>query len=305
MEVEVRMNQKYTILIIDDIPTNIRLAANTLKNEGYDVLISDNAEQGILVAELKQPDIILLDVFMPDIDGFEACYQLKHRDSTKNIPVIFLTSANDIEKITQGFKLGAVDYITKPFNNQELIARVKAMILLVESFRKNEEQMKIIHQQEKELMIQKEEFLKREIELKNNEIALITINFIQYKEKYLEMFKEIREAVKTCKTHQDQDAINKILNNFDKTIEDDSWKRIEHTFTQNNPLFLKTIIDKFPDLSPAEIKLAMFLRLNLSSKDIATFMGLTPDSVKVARSRLRKKLKLENDTNLVSFLLSI
>lgn len=116
--------QEHTILIIDDTPANLRLLTTYLQRPGINILSARNGQSGLQRAQYGQPDLILLDVLMPGIDGFETCRQLKADPQTTNIPVIFMTALSDNEYIIQGFQAGAVDYITKPIQVDELWARV-------------------------------------------------------------------------------------------------------------------------------------------------------------------------------------
>ena len=119
-----------TILIVDDMPNILQLLSNCLNHAGYKILIAQNGKKALKVAEAMQPDLILLDVMMPDLDGFATCRYLKTNSSTKDIPVIFMTALAQPEEKLQGFMLGAVDYITKPIEEQELLARVKTHVYL-------------------------------------------------------------------------------------------------------------------------------------------------------------------------------
>ncbi len=118
------------ILIIDDIAENIKVAANVLKKNNFNISYAKNGKAGIERAEKVHFDLILLDVMMPEMDGFEVCRRLKHNDKTKEIPVIFLTAKADEESLRKGFDAGGVDFITKPFKASELIARVNTHIQL-------------------------------------------------------------------------------------------------------------------------------------------------------------------------------
>ncbi|MEQ1638524.1 MAG: response regulator [Methylococcales bacterium] len=114
------------ILIVDDVVDNIRVAMNILKEGNYDFSFAHNGTEAIrLIFEESKPyDLILLDIMMPDMDGFAVCKKLKDTQATKDIPIIFLTAKVDVDSITEGFDLGGVDYITKPFHANELLARV-------------------------------------------------------------------------------------------------------------------------------------------------------------------------------------
>lgn len=114
-----------TILIVDDSPTNLNLLSGFIDSCGWKILIATHSIQAIKLAEIEQPDLILLDVMMPGIDGFETCKKLKINPQTHDIPVIFMTAlADKLEKV-RGLSIGAVDYITKPFQAEEVIARIK------------------------------------------------------------------------------------------------------------------------------------------------------------------------------------
>lgn len=123
-------NQQPAILIIDDNTTNLKLAMQQLRVYNYTILTARSGEDGIERAKLAQPNLILLDVQMPQIDGFETCRRLKADPQTSAIPVIFMTALNSIEYILQGFAAGGVDYIPKPFQLEELLARVNTHLTL-------------------------------------------------------------------------------------------------------------------------------------------------------------------------------
>jgi len=112
------------VLVVDDVQKNVQLLGKILTRENYDIAIATNGQEAIDVARELQPDIILLDVMMPEMDGFESCRILKSFPETKDIPIIFLTARTEKEDIVQGLKCGAVDYLTKPFNFEELKSRV-------------------------------------------------------------------------------------------------------------------------------------------------------------------------------------
>ena len=120
----INTSEKGVILIVDDNKAHIELLLNLLENAGFTVLMADNGERAVERAESALPDLILLDVLMPKIDGFETCRRLKTNPATQDIPVIFLTAlAQRIDRI-KGLNIGAVDYITKPLESEEVLARV-------------------------------------------------------------------------------------------------------------------------------------------------------------------------------------
>ncbi|MEM7348855.1 MAG: response regulator, partial [Chloroflexota bacterium] len=113
-----------TILIIDDTPTNLGVIVEYLEDYGFEILVARNGEIGLQRAKQASPDLILLDVMMPGIDGFETCHRLKSDPALRDIPVIFMTSLSDTEHKIKGFEVGGVDYITKPIQQSEVLARI-------------------------------------------------------------------------------------------------------------------------------------------------------------------------------------
>lgn len=121
---------KKLILIIDDNVTNLKVAIEYLKSQGQEVIIARNGETGLERAEYALPDLILLDVQMPGIDGFETCRRLKANTTTKDIPVIFMTALSEIEDKLKGFAAGGVDYVTKPIQVEEVWVRVQTHLAI-------------------------------------------------------------------------------------------------------------------------------------------------------------------------------
>jgi len=121
---------KGSLLIVDDIPANISVLSDFLEEIGFEVAIAKNGKRALKIAEQANPDLILLDVMMPVMNGFDACRILKSKESTKDIPVIFMTALTDTVDKVKGFELGAADYITKPIQHEEVLARVNAHINL-------------------------------------------------------------------------------------------------------------------------------------------------------------------------------
>ncbi len=120
------------ILVVDDTPANIQSLAAILKEKGYQISVATNGKQALDVLARVQPDLILLDVMMPEMDGFETCRRLKAAEEWRHIPVIFLTAKTETADLVQGFELGAVDYVAKPFNAHELLARVNTHLTMDE-----------------------------------------------------------------------------------------------------------------------------------------------------------------------------
>ena len=122
--------QKDTILIVDDTPTNLQVLFDLLSEQGYRVAIAKNGETALQRLESSQPNLILLDIMMPGIDGFETCQRLKANPATADIPVIFMSALSDSVDKVKGLSLGAVDYITKPLQHEEVLARIRVHLQL-------------------------------------------------------------------------------------------------------------------------------------------------------------------------------
>ncbi len=125
-----KTEQASTILIVDDNLTNLDVLLDSLNDAGYRILIAENGEDALEQAEKARPDIVLLDVLMPGLNGFETCTRLKKQESTRHIPVIFMTALTDTESKLKGFDVGGVDYVTKPLEHQEVLARINTHLTI-------------------------------------------------------------------------------------------------------------------------------------------------------------------------------
>lgn len=122
---------EYKVLIVDDVMSNVLLLKVLLTNEKYQIITSNNGKQAIEMVKTEKPDLILLDVMMPEMDGFEVAKCLKNDPETHEIPIIFLTALNSTADVVRGFQVGANDFISKPFNKEELIIRVSHQMSLI------------------------------------------------------------------------------------------------------------------------------------------------------------------------------
>lgn len=135
---------------MDDVPKNLQVLGNILRKKDYNIAAATSGKQALDMVGNIQPDLILLDIMMPDLNGYEVCEKLKEAAATKDIPVIFLTAKTETEDIVKGFTVGAVDYLTKPFESAELLARANTHIAL-----------KRARDKERELIVQLKEALTR------------------------------------------------------------------------------------------------------------------------------------------------
>jgi two-component system sensor histidine kinase/response regulator len=153
---------KGVIMVVDDNPGNLALISEYLDRARFQVILEQRSDQAIQQAETHKPDMILLDVVMPKLNGFNLCQRLKANETTKDIPVIFMTALSDKENKIKGFQVGAVDYITKPFQQEEVIARVNTHLTIRKLQQQLEAQNALLAKQVeqlKELNASKDKFI--------------------------------------------------------------------------------------------------------------------------------------------------
>lgn len=149
MEAQQETKQKESILVVDDQMTNLKILSSILSKE-YSLGIANSGENALKYLDNNTPDLILLDIMMPEMDGYEVCKKIKQNEVYKDIPVIFLTAKTDIDDVVKGFEYGAVDYIAKPFNISELKVRVRNHLNLQAArneLKKANEKLKKINQE--------------------------------------------------------------------------------------------------------------------------------------------------------------
>lgn len=159
------MIRKYTVLIIDDKIENLKYLKEILKDEPYELKATPDALFAINSAKENPPNLILLDIKMPDIDGFEVCKMVKQNDKLKDIPIIFISALDDVSIKVKAFEQGGVDYITKPFEQEEVKARIKTQLQIYES-----------KQTISKLLNQQDFFLKKIIHEINTPLSVISLN---------------------------------------------------------------------------------------------------------------------------------
>ncbi|MBU5613896.1 ATP-binding response regulator [Geomonas azotofigens] len=164
-----RAGQSPIILVIDDDADNLAIVSEYLKGFDFTILVAEDGASGLERAAYAKPDLILLDVLMPGIDGYETCRRLKADDKTRDIPVIFMTALAETEHKVRGFQAGAVDYVTKPFQREEVLARVSVHLQIRELTRKLTEANELLEKRVEQ----------RTAELRNSELRLMEIiNFL-------------------------------------------------------------------------------------------------------------------------------
>jgi len=206
-----KKTEKGIILIVDDNPTNIAVLVETLSSSGFKVLVAKDGDSALEQVNYAKPNLILLDVLMPGIDGFETCRRLKRNQATKEIPVIFMTALTDTVDKVKGFNVGAVDYITKPIQHEEVLARVTTHLTLRKLQAELQEANETLEQRVVECTAELREALDEVERLKNR---------LQAENVYLQ------EEIKSEHNFEDMighsDALKKVLNKVGQVASTDA-----------------------------------------------------------------------------------
>jgi CheY-like chemotaxis protein len=281
-------NKKFKILIVDDIPKNIELAANILSTKNYNITFAVSGAVALQKVKLIDFDLILLDVMMPEMDGFEVCKRLKADPETRNIPVIFLTAKAETENVVRGFELGAVDYVTKPFNTDELLARVNTHVGLKARFEEKDElEIRLAKAMDKHGaedvgspdLVQS---LRDELEKKKEELGNVTL------------FYDLRSQLDALIVEKNPVARMEI-----KQIKE----MISNLFIdKSNQEFHRSLKQNFPKLTFDDLRLCSYLKQRFLNIEIAEFLETSPEAIYTRKSRLRQKLELDKDQDISEFL---
>jgi len=264
------------ILVVEDDNCNIQVVKFALEDD-YEVIAASNGLDAINMIPEVKPDFILLDWCMPVMDGLETLQHLKRDEVLKTIPVAMLTGSKiETEDLLLAYQYGVVDFIRKPFNMLELKARVKSMLEVSRFY--------------------KTEIIKREASLTSYAIQLSEANRF-----LVETAAKIQES--NSKQVSNCDIINDIKHSFNAKVVNSAMKQFGEHFLNIHEDFDKNLLKAHPNISPAEMKLATFLRLNLRTKEISAILHQAPDSIRVSRTRLRRKFNLDPDTNLTTYLM--
>jgi DNA-binding NarL/FixJ family response regulator len=251
-----------TVLIIDDHPGNLGVAVGHLEGHACEVLTARDGETGVRRARATRPSLILLDVEMPGIDGYETCRRLKASEETRDIPVIFMTVRDGAEDKIRGFEVGAVDYVTKPFEAAELVARVRT------------------HLELRALRLDLEALVTRRTAALERELAL--------REQVLRERAALQELVR-----QQSDQLRELTRAWMQTRSED--RDIAPRDDGAAGLRLASLLE----LSAREAEVLQLLVDGRSNKEIAATLDLARTSVSTYRMRLMKKLDVEDMASLV------
>ena len=272
------------ILIVDDVVENIQTLTAYFEqlHPEYRLYQAIHGHIAFEIAKSMKVDLIISDWEMPGMSGIELLKVLKDDAQTAHIPVIIVTgvmlSPSDLD---EALTAGAYDYLRKPVDPVELAARTNSAINFV-SLHIRELEAKNIELTEKSMLL-----------TRNNQFNID----VSKRLKQLETFVEGNFEAKSL--------INELLSNIDQKTKEDNWGHFEVAFQNVHPEFSRNITQKYPVLTPGELRHCILIRLGMSIKDMSSVLYQSPDSIKVNRSRIRKKLGINNDTNLQSFLTMI
>ena len=275
---------KYKILIVDDVIENLKTVFSIIEKHHPEYIIyqANNGKKALELIENVTPDLILTDWEMPEMSGIELLQILQQQETTKHIPVIIVTgimiTADDLKMAMNN---GASDYVRKPIVEIELLARMHSAIRIAENYKY------LINEKEKKIV---------DNVLLTNEINNFLSNIAQ-------CFKDFKNNVES---NQDiVENISEIIAKIEQKIQYKNWQRYTKAYSKLNPELARRLLKRHPSLTPVEIELAGMIRLGLRSKELAELMFVKPESMRVSRSRLRKRLGLNANQNLETYLLSI
>jgi len=300
------------ILIVDDTPSNITVLGETL-GSSYDVHFALNGIEAVEQAKrVPQPDIILLDVMMPDMDGYEVCRRLKADPATSRIPVIFITAKTAWDDEGMGFAAGGTDYITKPFHTDLVLARVKPHIVLKQNMdnlealieAKTSEVLKAneqLKQENKKVRQARKKLEVRTNELQEANVALkVLLKKIEENRQELEanMLENLKSLVLPC--------LEKARKNVENRQVSSHLDYMESCLKDLFSPFAKKLNMGYHGFTPAEMEVATMIKYGRSTKEIADMLNISEKTVGFHRSSIRGKLAIKNKpVNLKAFLMSL
>jgi DNA-binding response OmpR family regulator len=269
------------ILVVDDDVSVVDIISDVLADTGYEVFASFNGKQAIDIAKQEIPDLIILDWEMPVINGIETLEAIKCIPDFKTVPVIMISGRmTSIKNLKKALDTGAIDFIRKPVDPVELIARVRSMLLL-------------------------SNYHKESIRKKDWELTLLSKTNHQNDELLSELIGFIDKMYESCKSVDAMkfNELKSMLNRVKANIRNNSWEQFQYYFKNVHPGFSDNLMKAWPKITHEELRLCYFLRMNMSSKEIASLTNREMHSIDMARYRLRKKLKLKREDKLHEFLM--
>jgi two-component system sensor histidine kinase/response regulator len=274
--------QDSLILIVDDTQANLKLLSNVLANEGYNYIEATNGEEAIGLAKENKPDLILLDIMMPGLNGYEVIRELKDIDELSEIPVIFLSSLTDTNDKVQAFREGGVDYITKPFQKEEALARIRAHLQIRFLQKQLNERIKILREREVELsrLNQKKDELVRTVshDIKNPLTGIIGLV------KLMKVSDKVSEDEKTQMLSVIEESGNNLLN-LVREILDREAKKVESEELNYSEVPIFDVIDRVVSMNKAK-SLVKKIGLSYSVKPKNLVAEIDSNKIEIAVNNL-------------------
>jgi len=269
------------IMAVDDNPDNLKLLSDILSEQGFQVRQALNGRLALAAVKQQPPDLFILDIRMPEMDGFELCRQLKDNVTTCNVPVIFISGLNDSTDKVKAFDIGGQDYITKPFEDTEVLARVK-LHLEVSSMRKNLEDM----------------VQRRTIKLEESNTALKVL--LEHRSSEREKFEEnVLSHIRSLVSPYLERLKNTDLDSQQSSLLD----IVEANLLEITSQFSGTLYSSSLGLTRREMEVAALIKTGKTNAEIAVLINISEHSVSFHRQNLRKKLGLlGRKVNLVAYL---
>ena len=280
--------KKQLILVIDDVMDNLQLFGKLLEPLKVDISFASSARKALDILESLAPDLIVLDIIMPEMDGFELCEMLKKKESTKDIPIIFLSAKDNMEDIMKGFTLGARDYITKPFMQEELTARVSTQLdirakeLKLRELNKNLEKM--VADRTAELSEKKEKLAEYSTTL----------------EILLENRDKDRKRIEKRIIDNVCDTVLPTINKLKETALDNRQIMLLNQSIQNLQDIVSPLMSNLNNtlglygFTSAELNIIKHIIKGLQSSEISEALNLSESTVNFHRNNIRSKLSLKN-----------
>ncbi len=281
-------------LIVDDEATTLRTITNIIETSGFDsdILQAMNGEIAFEIAKEECPDIILTDWEMPVMNGINLIKALKNCASTSDIPVIMVTGSmitpNDLKLALES---GAADYARKPIEKVELIARINSMLVRTSYYNDK------LTAEKREQKLLSENLEKAERQLLSSSMHIVNKNNLLIK---------VKNKIEEMVAFADDKQIQPIQKFIDQSLNiDNDWEQFKQHFDLVHDGFFENLNTICSDLTPYDKKLCAYIRINLSTNEIASILNITADSAKKSKHRLRKKLNLNSEQDIVEYFESL
>lgn len=281
---------KPIILIVDDEETNLQLIGKNLQQLDISIALASSGKEALFLLETLVPDLIILDIIMPAMSGFDVCRKIKSKKYNSEVPIIFISAKTDIEDITKGFKLGARDYITKPFIKEELLVRVATQLKII----KNEKELKKLTLNLDQKVKERTKALTQTNEkLRDYNTALEVLMGKRDKDR-----KELEEKVMA----NVEELIQPTIERLKKTRLTEQQRELVEICEENIFKITSSFINGIKNnksvqgLTHKETTIANLIVQGKSSQEISTIINSSESTINFHRKNIRKKLGINNKT---------